>query len=699
MRLDVNALLHMNGPTPTDMNQVDAIRRQAITVRDRTAILETQGQVMADDEVLYCLRQIQQEHRARVDAQDPTRPYRHPHVEMIDPMLMRAWCLVGTQDVYKWVAEFCRLETCVFTAVMIQGHWIPFVMWPSRGMLNVHSWDIRGADHSVVEPVLRSIAHNWGLNGPMIQRQYRMFMGESCCGALAVAYASHEVLGSPLPQTVVKANDTHDALRNTFLDALAHYETCCRPWVWGAGLHEQTLTELSKLLQVQGVPVKECHARSEAALKAIGLKPISDALELKHPWKQLKTLGNMHKFSFLLPSELEVKIAAAAGKPRAKGGKKPKVVDSTPFQLDPKKLEVAAGVFHAAGNALTQLTVDQMGPLAEGIVFMSAMEAEPYLRAAQVVSKCPLAILVPSCGAKLPPCQLPHATITVPCRCALNQEPLLVEAYLIQLGTGVVEKQQEKTLVKIDAMDVATVKVLLYRDEIDNWNDVVSAPLKYVISHVACLGVCEASGCQCPKWHPPMGCDSRTVLLDVWRRQFLRQGFKPEQAKSASMFSACLRVPSSILHALLSVSGSDGIYFEPRSQDSRDVDLTFSVIWLPKADRAELVRLKTTYSSVMGLVRLGDRRGLRALAKDASELHQAVKPEAIYLAAGARTQYLAGPIPFGSDRSAVTKAFKQLRWNSRCNRFPQWPGGATCGCWCQWRSRRMLSCSLSMGKF
>lgn len=55
--------------------------------------------------------------------------------------------------------------------------------------------------------------------------------------------------------------------------------------------------------------------------------------------------------------------------------------------------------------------------------------------------------------------------------------------------------------------------------------------------------------------------------------------------------------------------------------------------------------------------------GLRCEEGDAAILHSAVKPDAIYLAAGPRTQYLAGPMPFGCDRSAITRAFKELQWD------------------------------------
>ena len=62
-----------------------------------------------------------------------------------------------------------------------------------------------------------------------------------------------------------------------------------------------------------------CDARARAALRAIGAAPVLTAIKAKIPWRQLKVLGNQVKFQFILPSELEMKIAASSGnKPKAK---------------------------------------------------------------------------------------------------------------------------------------------------------------------------------------------------------------------------------------------------------------------------------------------------------------------------------------------------------------------------------------------
>lgn len=55
--------------------------------------------------------------------------------------------------------------------------------------------------------------------------------------------------------------------------------------------------------------------------------------------------------------------------------------------------------------------------------------------------------------------------------------------------------------------------------------------------------------------------------------------------------------------------------------------------------------------------------GLRAESSKAPDLHRLVRPDTIYLASGPRRQFLAGPMPFGTDRQSLTKAFKELQWD------------------------------------
>ena len=89
---------------------------------------------------------------------------------------------------------------------------------------------------------------------------------------------------------------------------------------------------------------------------------------------------------------------------------------------------------------MPQIAVQQIGPVSTGVVLISLDEALPYLGAGKVVSSDPLALAVLARSDSEVVTSLPHTKVMIHCMCVANREPLLVEAWIVQLGQGVVEK-------------------------------------------------------------------------------------------------------------------------------------------------------------------------------------------------------------------------------------------------------------------
>eukprot|EP00435_Cladocopium_sp_Y103_P029513 s2531_g7.t1 len=305
----------------------------------------------------------------------------------------------------------------------------------------------------------------------------------------------------------------------------------------------------------------------------------------------------------------------------------PKAVD-----LDPSKLVLLDGTFRCHGKVVPQIAPRQLGPLASGVALMSAEEAEPYLRSGKPVSSEPLAICVfrsagVDCGT-----ELPHKDITIPCKCLLNQEPLLVEVTLVQLGVGHVEKFVANTAIA----------------------------LGHLVTVLPSLKRCHNTGCQCDCWHNP---DSR---------QWLQEGFKPVTAEKSDIFSVCIRVPLCLIDGLLQCSGVSGVYTEPRTPDGKTVLDSYVVVWTPKLTSREIVHVKQTNPAIIGLARLGERKGVRVHSSQAQSMHELLRPETTFLPSGPRCQFVAGPFPWGSDRAAICKAMRQVGWQVKALQ-PQQP--------------------------
>eukprot|EP00435_Cladocopium_sp_Y103_P030791 s118_g7.t1 len=643
-----------DAPEPITLDQLHLVRSLTVSFSQRMAILSRQDFLWADDELLYhffCIKDMSQKQGVSV--------------EVIDPMLATSWTNRNHVPAHSLLDLQCDI---VLTAIKVQYHWIPLVLVRSSSMVNVHTWEHRARSHPLVSTFLTNVACSWG------GLDYRWILYhpkhaiDHACGPMAVSLVLHVVLQVPIPRGTSDVFRTHDLLRRAFVQALS---PCCpAPRMWASGVNEQAAEELRPVLIEHGVPKELAQSRSQAAVKAIGGSQILGALASKIPWKQLKTLGNQVKFQFLLPAELQEKIRlnagqGAVGRPKgAKRGKKPMPPDRN-VQIDPSKLCLPEGFFAAGGKSLAQIPLSAVGPLAEGIALVTHSEASPYLQQGQAVSNHPLALLIVQPEMPLQTA-LAHIPVTVPCKCLANNEPVLLDGVLCQIGNGYVEKGQTNSQIAVDVVKVGTIKFTVYRDEVDgSWETFTEGPLRYIVAKLPLLRLCTQPQCQCAHWHNPEQLEIKEVIVDVWRRQFLQSNFRPETAPQATMYSVCIRLPESLITSILAASGTAGIYSEPRTLDARSVHPDFAMVWMPKMSRSQLNHLKQTTPAAIGLGRVGERVGIRVLSIDAAAVHAALKPETVFLPSGPRHEFLTGPFPFGSDRNSLTRAFKALHWEAR----------------------------------
>ena len=659
VHLDATSLARMQCSYPTTQIVVNSMKQQVISVADRHSILANQGPLWADDELAWHLANLKRLSHDQIP------------VVVMDPLLVFGWINVGFDHFEAWMQQYCPKPCCVATVAYVDHYWIPIFLKPNRDTLIAHTWDSQAADHSRLDMFFSKVASSFGLPFHQHVRLVRMFVMPEGCGAMAIAFLAHMILDRMLPTSASEVIEFHARLRDKFIAQGLLQSTCPKPWLWGNGVLSQVESDLAPFLIQHGVPSEQASNRAKAAVSAIGAKPIAEALESKIPWKQLKTLGNQVKFQFLLPSELHNKIAGAAGQGavgKPKGGKKSKKVptETRVVELDPNKFAVRPDTFQAGGHPMSQLLLKDVGPLAEGIVMVSKKEAEPYLRHGCSVSQVPLALLIPQCDLKSINTALPHCMVTVPCYCTVNKEPMLIDAVMVQIGVGLIEKTPIAQPLQIDTVDVGTIKFVVFRDELEgSWENFIQGPMRYIVHHMPLLRLCKEPSCKCPHWHNSENIATQDAILDVWRRQFLKTGYRPEGAQSAVMFGVFVRTPSCLVGPLLKLSGTAGIYSEPRSLDGKAIDDSYAIVWVPKTGRAALNHICQTNPSAIGLARIGDRMGIRTTAGEAPDLSQAIRPGSVYLPSGPKLQFLAGPWPFGSDRNNILKALKAMNWEAR----------------------------------
>jgi hypothetical protein len=567
----------------------------------------------------------------------------HVSTLALDVLPFGSWSVVtGLEQLEAGISDFAagpwKLLCC---ALLLDCHWTPALALKSAGTIHVFlEPDVMLGDH--VDWVIHHVVADAS-----------PFCGAATWAVLAKVWTAEQVIGD--------LRDVRAMLLNQC--PVVSLESS----MVGYGPHGQLLKNLYDELAKHGVPDNALEERAQAAIKVLGSEQLLTALNHRQPWRQLKALGNNSKFQFVLPSELTKVVDSQKGKPVAKGKGKGKAKAAPQLiDLDPAKLQVLEGTFRFQDTVLSQLSMTQIGPLSSGVILMSMQDAEPYLKAGRIVSQEPLALLVLHRADMTVQTALPHASVSVPCRCMVDSEPVLVDAVMVQVGTGSVVKSVGNALLTVDTPEVVTLKVLVCKDELPgDWGDFCQSPIKCLVGLMPMLKRCFTENCQCDGWHNPEKLPIRDPIIDVWRRQYLRQGFKPCPPTQAEFFSVCLRIPVCLLETMLGASGVSGAYCEPRTADGREVLSDFTVIWTSKHTVQEMKHLMQTNPAVIGLARLADRRGLRVRSAQAKKIHQLVRPDTVYLPNGPKSQYTVGPFPYGVDCQAVCRILNQSGWECR----------------------------------
>ena len=502
-------------------------------------------------------------------------------------------------------------------------------------------------------PLHGLISSAWGRPMFSVACTRRSF-GQSCCGAATVAFVASLLLSKDLPSTDDELLDLHTDLKCSFAAALHDVECVPKPWCWGLG--QVDVTELTQaILQTHGVPAAQASLRAKLVIQTLGRTEVQKALHGIAPWKSLKALANLQSppLQLVLPDELNQQAATKSGSKSKKpaGGAK-KLLPSRPADIDPTKLVITPGSFRAGDDdPVGQLPFASVGPLSSGLALATLHDAQPFLTAGKVLTSHGLALLIVNPPSELHT-DLQWSSIRFAARCSMNHEPMILPGVLVQLGQKVVFPYQAKDTPSIAAAEVACARVTVYQDQWEgSWEDFASKPVKHVMNQLPCLQTCrQGDGCKCPAWHPSQP-SPHDALLDVFRRQFLTETGRPTKWDQASHFSVMIRYAKQLESQVLSLSGAQGVYVEPKTEDGLRPNDDFQVVWLPHLDFASVSHKAKCELHCLGLARSGKRYGLRVANAHFQQVFTSAKPEAVFLAPGRRSSFLCGIRSKGNRQS------------------------------------------------
>jgi hypothetical protein len=653
-------LVSVPPPTVADVMTVEALRRQTMDVESRKQILANQGAVWADDELIWHVSQMVQ-------------AARKPSWALLDPIIAAEALKRPCSGLLSaWIKSQPVKPTAILGLVMFDGHWTPFMWTWTPNCMIAASWDVPGSPPPEFSNLHSALALAVGSRTYTAHIVHRKFAVDSYCGICALRFLDNMIRGKMLPTDLGECQYLHSVGRSLFA---AHLETVSevpRVWMFGAGLDAKATERLHALLLEHGVEPTQVKNRSTLLLQAIGIAPAQKALTGGQPWRSLKQAANGCKpaFQLVLPEELELSVQKKAeqgglrGKrKKAAGPPKPQPKPMIPAALDPAKLSIEEDSFVAPdGSVLSQLQMTDIGPLASGVVLVAPGEAVAYLKASQLVSQRSLALLVLNVDELPVATSLSWSSVRAVLRCQANGEPLIAPGVLVQLGKLLVSPKPVDSIPAVMHATAVCVKLALYRDAIDgDWQQVVHSPVKYALSLLEPLQSCAKSTpdepCSCPKWHPTSDDVVADPVIDVWRRQWLSSAFRPMAPQQADIFFVNVRLLDSVFDRVLQCSGRGGLFLEPRTLDGRDPLLDFQILWLAKTPIEELCRLQQCNPQICGLARLGSRLGVRCRVQDAPDLAKTLKPNSVFLAAGAKLMYEVGPLPFGMDIGSLSANF------------------------------------------
>ena len=658
MTLKAAQLQALLPPLVTTHAVLTQMSNQHLSASDRLQLLRTQELLWADDEIRFGVLSV------LALATDACPCF-------LDPLLAFGWMnshVDPQPQVQLWLQSH-HMPTCLVSVMYVSGHWIP-VHWKATSLdLKVSLWDYADIDTDVLWPFHQILCRALGCATFSVFCTQRSF-GEHHCGAAAVAYVAHRTLGHDLPISVAELDLLHNQFRQAFASHVSEKYTVSRPWCFALGPAE-ILPTLCALLQYHGVPAGQTATRARLVQQSLGKEEVTKALHGTSPWKSLKALANLHvpPLQLVLPDEQAAKTQPSS-KPKAKKTKSSSrsqvPLTLRPAELDPAKLTVDPGVFRTSQDRpLSSLPLTQVGPLASGVALTTYIDAQPFLKAGNVLATGGLALIVID-GPDEPDTQLQWSTVRFAARCSLNQEPLLLTGILIQLGKDLVELHSPQGGVPVPAVEVACARVTVFKDQWpDQWELFVQSPVKLVFEFIPKLQTCRTANCQCPKWHLTNTPGEHESVLDVFRRQFFTEAGRPTSGEKAAFFGFMIRYVKDVETQVLMCSGKHGVYIEPKTEDATRPSTDFQVVWLPAGDFAAAQHKSQCEPHSMGLARHNQRYGIRVAAPHYQAVFQSMRPDAIFLAPGPRSLWSCGPFPFGVDRKCLGRILKNWQWDAR----------------------------------
>lgn len=109
----------------------------------------------------------------------------------------------------------------------------------------------------------------------------------------------------------------------------------------------------------------------------------------------------------------------------------------------------------------------------------------------------------------------------------------------------------------------------------------------------------------------------------------------------------------------------EGVYLEPRSDESRGTDPGYAVVWLPGGTREVALHKLKMSAHGLSLVRMKQRFGIQVQANFEQATHRELRPSEDFHKVQVKHIYRLHPLPHGLQRAQISKLLKEWAWDAR----------------------------------
>ena len=553
------------------------------------------------------------------------------------------------QTAFDSCVHSAGMQLC--SAAIVANHWIPVVVCQKGHEIHFTTTP----EGSCFVDVATTLCHQQGKTLKVTQTLLPQAFPADC-GFQSLAWLIAVLLNNKVePLSPNKAAKWRTLFARELLTHNTAYQTVLQLHI-GGQLDSHEMQQLVALLSSHGVLPDRANERANQVASKVSPQTLKNILKSPRPWQDLKAAANnlTPPLKLIMSDELNLQIANRVQ--NKKYGKKPQTKGRRGdghrehLVLTAAEVQVPHGVFRQQdGTVLGPVHINEVGPNASGILVVDQADCHATLRLKTPVTQNGLAVIVLA----TPDNADAHSMepIRFPALCLTTQEPLIASGYMYQLGAQQVSRHEPKTKLAIEERQTETVRCLVYKDQAGTfWEDLQNHPVKHIFQAEPCL-----------QSKP----DSGSPVIDVWDRQWVSKKYEKVRPANAEVFMFSFRMNAEPMEELITKSGHQGMFWEPRSPCGRFPNPSYHVTWLQNMTFQDAKYAQQTSPQATSLARHGDRFGLRCNTMNAQEIHDKHRPKTPILLGQSKSTYMIGPLPYSTTREALIKLLNAWEWDAK----------------------------------